>query len=83
MAISQVWQLQDAKARFSEIVQKTLDEGPQRISRRGKPSVVMISEEEYARLTCKGDDLVSFLRSAPRADLAIERSKAGGRSVEL
>jgi prevent-host-death family protein len=83
MADDQTWQLQDAKARFSELVQKTLDEGPQRITRHGKPSVVMVSNEEYSRLTSKGGDLVSFLRSAPRADLAIERSKEGGRAIDL
>ncbi|MFZ4616933.1 MAG: type II toxin-antitoxin system Phd/YefM family antitoxin [Rectinemataceae bacterium] len=83
MADSPIWQLQDAKARFSELVQKTLDEGPQMISRRGKPSVVMVSDEEYARLTNKDGDFISFLRSAPRIDLVIERSKEGGRTVEL
>ncbi|MEI6388774.1 MAG: type II toxin-antitoxin system Phd/YefM family antitoxin [Spirochaetota bacterium] len=83
MADSPIWQLQDAKARFSELVQKTLDEGPQMISRRGKPSVVMVSDEEYARLTNKDGDFISFLRSTPRIDLVIERSKEGGRTVEL
>lgn len=79
----QIWQLQDAKARFSELVQKTLDEGPQMITRHGKPSVVMVSDEEYARLTSRSGSLVSFLRSAPRADLVVERSKEGGRAIEL
>ena len=83
MASSSTWQLQDAKARFSELVQKTLADGPQVITRRGKPAVVMVSSEEYARLTRKGSDFISFLRSAPRADLAIERSKEGGRPIEL
>ncbi len=83
MADSQSWQLQDAKARFSELVQKTIDEGPQVITRRGKPSVVMVSDDEYARLTRKSTDFISFLRSAPRAELKIERSKEGGRTIEL
>jgi antitoxin Phd len=77
------WQLQDAKARFSELVQKTLDEGPQVITRRGKPAVVMVSDQEYSRLTKRDSDLVSFLRSAPRVELSIERSKEGGRSFKL
>jgi len=76
VAVSQVWRLQDAKARFSELVQKTLDEGPQMISRRGKPAVVLVSAETYAHLTKKDGDLVSFLRSAPHVDLVIERSTA-------
>lgn len=83
MADSQSWQLQDAKARFSELVRKTIDEGPQVITRRGKPSVVMVSDEEYARLTSAGTDFISFLQSAPRAELKIERSKEGGRTTQL
>jgi len=83
MSDSSTWQLQDAKARFSELVQKTLDEDPQVITRRGKRSVVMVADEEFARLKRKGIDFVTFLRSAPRVDLAIDRSKEGGRSVEL
>lgn len=83
MADSSAWQLQDAKARFSELVQKTLDEGPQVISRRGKPAVVMVSTEEYDRFTKKDGDLVAFLRSAPRVELSIQRSNEGGRTVEL
>jgi hypothetical protein len=43
----------------------------------------MVSDEEYTRLMRKGTDFVSFLRSAPRADLAIERSKEGGRAIDL
>lgn len=83
MVSSRIWQVQEAKARFSELVQKTLDEGPQMISRRGKPSVVMVSDEEYARLTIKDGDFLSFLLSAPRTDLLIDRSKEGGRAIEL
>jgi prevent-host-death family protein len=83
MVDSDTWQLQEAKASFSELVQKTIDEGPQVITRRGKASVVMVSDEEYARLTRRGTDLVSFLRSAPRVELAIERSKEGGKAIAL
>lgn len=83
MADSPMWQLQEAKARFSELVQKTLDDGPRVITRRGKPSVVMVSDEEYTRFKRKGTDFISFLRSAPRADLVIDRSKEGGRALDL
>ncbi len=83
MADSFTWQLQDAKARFSELVRQTMDQGPQVITLRGKASVVMVSHEEYARLTRGGTDFLSFLESAPRVDLAIERSREGGRQVKL
>ena len=44
------WQLQDAKNRFSEVVEKALTEGPQRVTRRGKPAVVVVAADEYERL---------------------------------
>lgn len=41
------WQLQEAKAKFSEVVDKALNQGPQRVTRHGKDSVIVISEQEY------------------------------------
>ena len=45
------WQLQDAKARFSELVRRAREQGPQHVSVRGVPAVVVISEEQFAKLT--------------------------------
>ena len=45
------WSLQDAKARFSEVVRRAVEEGPQHVSVHGKEKAVVISQEEYARLT--------------------------------
>ncbi|MHB8619500.1 MAG: type II toxin-antitoxin system Phd/YefM family antitoxin, partial [Chloroflexota bacterium] len=45
------WQLQEAKQRFSQLVQRTLDEGPQVVTRRGEEVVVLISATEFQRLT--------------------------------
>jgi prevent-host-death family protein len=47
------WQLQTAKAKFSEVFRRARTEGPQRITRQGKEGVVMISDEQYARLMVK------------------------------
>ena len=44
------WQLQDAKNRFSAVVNAALAGEPQRVTRRGKPAVVVLAEEEYKRL---------------------------------
>ena len=44
------WQLQDAKNRFSAVVDAALTGEPQRVTRRGKPAVVVLAEEEYQRL---------------------------------
>ena len=42
------WQLQEAKAKFSELVQKAIEEGPQTVTRHGKEAVVILSAEEYS-----------------------------------
>lgn len=47
------WQLTDAKARFSELFEQALAEGPQEITRRGKDRVYMLSAEDYERLAGK------------------------------
>ena len=45
-----MWQVQDAKARFSELLDKTLREGPQVVSRRGVAAAVLVPIEEWERL---------------------------------
>ena len=61
------WQVQDAKQRFSELVQRALDEGPQVVTRRGKEAVVVVSADTYRRLaqTQSGPDFKTFLASSP------------------
>jgi len=81
------WALQDAKARFSEVVRKAKSEGPQRITVHGREEVVVVSVEEYRRAKGQptGDVLVKLLRDSPLRDLTIERSRtpAPVRDVEL
>lgn len=61
------WQLQDAKARFSELFRKTLAEGPQLITRQGGGEAVLLAREEYDRLTGRHrrPDLYEYLRNSP------------------
>ena len=82
------WQLQVAKARFSELFRRARSEGPQRITRRGKEGVVMISDEQYERLVGKAHqpkNLLQFFRESPLVgvDLDLERDKDEGRDIEL
>jgi prevent-host-death family protein len=79
------WQLQEAKACFSEVVRRAKEE-PQRVSVHGKPSAVVISADYYERMLPKsGADLADLMASAPLDDL--EFGKAGEampvREVEL
>jgi prevent-host-death family protein len=74
------WQLQEAKQRFSELVRRALDEGPQVVTRRGEQAVVVIAARDYARLTGGAPDFKAFLLSGPAfSQLEIERD-AGDRS---
>jgi len=82
------WQLQVAKARFSELFRRALSEGPQLITRQGKEGVVMISDEQYERLVGKAHqpkNLLQFFRESPLVgvDLDLERDKDEGRDIEL
>ena len=63
------WQVQEAKQRFSELVRRTLDEGPQIVTRHGQAVVVVVAAEEYRRLTGQAPDFKRFLLSAP--DLSV------------
>ncbi len=62
------WQLQEAKQRFSEVVRRALDEGPQVVTRHGDEAVVVISAQEYRRLA--RPDLARFLLEGPGPDLS-------------
>ena len=82
------WQLQTAKARFSEVFRRAHSEGPQRITRQGKDSVVMIAEEQYAQLVGKSRQprsLVQFFRQSPLVgvDLDLVRDRDPGADFDL
>jgi prevent-host-death family protein len=81
------WALQDAKARFSELVRKATTEGPQRVTVHGREEVVIISVEEYRRAKGQptGEALVKLLHDSPLRSLKIERTRTRGRvrDVEL
>jgi prevent-host-death family protein len=77
-----VWQLQAAKQRFSELVERARAEGPQVVSKHGKDAVVVISIEEYREMSSGG--LIEAIRAAPDFDLLdLERSDDTGREVAL
>lgn len=82
------WQVQTAKARFSEVFRRARTEGPQRITRQGRDGVVMISGEQYEELVGRSHqpkNLVEFFRESPfvGVELDLERPKDEGREVEL
>jgi antitoxin Phd len=83
--MSGIWKLQEAKNRFSEVVNEALKSGPQIVTRRGKETAVVLSVEEYRRLARPDVALAEFLASSPLAEveLDLERDRDIGREVEL
>jgi prevent-host-death family protein len=83
--MNNIWQLQDAKSKFSEMVDRALMNGVQIVTRRGRKTVVILPFEEYERLTKQTDSLAQFLLSSPLpgSDLVIERDKSTPRSIEI
>ena len=59
------WQLQDAKARLSEVIRRACERGPQHVSLRGAPAVVVISEADFARLTVPRPSIVDHILEGP------------------
>ena len=72
------WVLQDAKARFSELVRKVRSEGPQHITVHGRDEVVVIAAEEFRRLkgTLTGQALIDAIQASPCREVEIEPKRA-------
>jgi prevent-host-death family protein len=82
---SRSWQLQEAKNRFSEVVDEAARSGPQVITRRGIEAAVVVSAADWAKLSRQRIPLIEFLRRAPRlpGGLDVTRARDTGRDVEL
>lgn len=82
----QTWQLQSAKARFSEVVKQAADDGPQEITVHGRPVAVVVSSEMFARLSGNQSSLVEFMRRSPlhaQDEIVFERETSLPREVEF
>ena len=81
------WLLQDAKARFSELVRKVRSEGPQHVTVHGRDEVVVIAAEDFRRLTgsVTGKALIEAMQASPHREIDIEptRSPLPVREVSL
>lgn len=79
------WQLQDAKARLSEVVKLATSVGPQGISVRGQPEAVVISAQAFAELTGSKTKFIDFMKQSPLfgCDLDLTRDKSTDRGIDL
>lgn len=79
------WKLEDAKARFSEVVRRAHSDGPQHVTVRGEESVVVISAEALRQLTrpSPAKPFLEFMEGLGLDSLDLQREPDRGRDVEL
>jgi prevent-host-death family protein len=76
------WQLQEAKAKFSQLVQKALDEGPQTVTRYGKEVAVLMSVDDYKKLQGRRPGLLEVLMSGPEGELELPPRVVQEREID-
>ncbi|MBM3533254.1 MAG: type II toxin-antitoxin system Phd/YefM family antitoxin [Alphaproteobacteria bacterium] len=80
------WTLQDAKNKFSAVVDAAVRGTPQHVTRRGMPAVVVVSAEEFERLREAKERRLTFkehLLAMPKGDIEFERAELEGREVDF
>lgn len=85
---SPVWQLQEAKARFSEVVRRAVQEGPQHVSVRGEPQAVVLSEKDYRSLIAARPSIVDHILAGEAwpddfVDAINDRPKQPDRTIDF
>ncbi len=77
------WQIQEAKNKFSEVVDQAIKNGPQEITRHGKKTAVILSMKDYGNILSRNGTLADFFRKSSLGDISLERIQDLPRSVEL
>jgi antitoxin Phd len=77
------WQMQEAKAKFSELIKNVVDKEPQLISVRGKPIVVVISFDKYKNLTSNKMNFVELMRNSPLVGVEIDVNRTLDKEREI
>jgi len=79
------WQLQEAKAKFSEVINEAIQHGPQIITKHGVETALLISVDDYKKVNKKDLKISQFFQNSPIAniDLDLKRSQDTPREVKL
>lgn len=79
------WGTAEAKAHFSELIDRALSSGPQTITRKGRRAVVIVAAEEWERKSRRRGNLAEFVADSPLrgSGLQVERTKDGPRPIDL
>ena len=82
---SEIWTVAEAKAKFSEIIERAMSEGPQTITRKGRTAAVIVGAEEWERKTRRVGNLAEFFAASPLrgSGLKINRLKQRARKIDL
>lgn len=73
--MTRVWQLQEAKNKFSEVVEAALSDGPQLISRRGADTAIVLSYCDYRKLLLAQKKLTAFFRESPLVGVELDLTR--------
>ena len=73
--MNQIWQLQDAKNKFSQVINDAVSAGPQIITLHGAEVAVVLSYQEYRQMVAARGKLSDFFRSSPLANVALDLSR--------
>lgn len=82
------WQIQEAKARLSEVIKDAHQHGPQQITLHGQPTAVVLSRADYEKLSGSHESLLSFIQRSPFAEteageLDLSREDSLTRDINL
>jgi prevent-host-death family protein len=82
---SQIWTVAEAKAKFSEIIERAMSEGPQTITRKGRTAAVVVGAEEWQRKTKRVGNLAEFFAASPLrgSGIKVRRLKERARKINL
>lgn len=80
-----IWTVAEAKAKFSEVIERAMSEGPQTITRKGRTAVVLVGAEEWQRKTNRVGNLAEFFAASPlrKSGLKMRRLKDRPRKISL
>jgi prevent-host-death family protein len=78
------WTVAEGKAKFSEMMERAVSEGPQTITNRGRAAAIPVASEEWERKTRRNGNLAEFFAASPlRSNLRVRRFKAGSKNISL
>jgi len=82
---TQNWTVAEAKAKFSEVLERARSEGPQTITRKGRTAAVIVAAEEWERKTHRAGNLAEFFAASPLrgSELKLRRAKERPRKLDL